>query len=69
MAMTVEEVANTLNAMLNNGEIDPDDELRILLPQYRNDMSYGVTIVVDDATVLHLEADTSSSEYFSTYSL
>lgn len=69
MAMTVEEVANTLNAMLNNGEINPDDELRILLPQHRSDMSYGVAIVVDDATVPHLEADTSSSEYFSTYSL
>ena len=69
MGMTAEEVANTLNAMLNNGEIDPDDELRILLPQYRTDMSYGIAIVVDDATVPHLEANTSSSEYFSKYSL
>ena len=69
MAMTTEEVANTLNAMIAGGEIDPDDELRILLPQHRNDMSYGVAIVVDDATVPHLEADTSSSEYFSKYSL
>lgn len=69
MAMTAEEVANTLNALIDSGEIDPDVELRILLPQYRNDISYGIAIVVDDATTPHLEADTSSSEYFSTYSL
>lgn len=66
MAMTVEEVANTLNAMIADGEIDADVELRILLPQLRNDMSYGIAIV-DDATVPHLEAD-ASSEYLSEYS-
>lgn len=69
MAMTVEEVANTLNAMIDNGEIDADVELRILLPQLRNDMSYSIAIIADDATVPHLEIDAYSSEYASEYGL
>ena len=67
MAMTVEQVINTLNAMIINDEISPENELRIMLPQYRNDMSYGIELIVDDAELPHLEADTSSSEYFSEY--
>lgn len=67
MAMTAGDVVNTLNTMIDNGEIEADDELRILLPQHRSDMSYGISIVVDDMAVPHLEADTSSSEYASTY--
>lgn len=67
MAMTVEQVINTLNAMIINDEINPEDELRIMLPQHRNDMSYSIKLIVDDAELPHLETDASSSEYFSKY--
>lgn len=67
MAMTVEEVARTLNLMIEHGEIDPDSELRILMPQYRNDLSYPVEIIHDETPVLYLEADVSAPEYFTEY--
>lgn len=67
MAMTVEELTTTLNALIDSGDIDADDEVRILLPQHRNDMSYSIELIVEDAKTPHLEIDTFSSEYFSEY--
>ena len=67
MAMTAEELTTTLNALIDSGDIDANNEVRILLPQHRNDLSYSIEVIVDDAALPHLEIDTSSSEYFSEY--
>ena len=67
MAMTAEELVTTLNALIDDGDIDANNEVRILLPQHRNDLSYSIEVIVDDAALPHLEIDTSSSEYFSEY--
>jgi mannitol/fructose-specific phosphotransferase system IIA component (Ntr-type) len=67
MAMTVENLANGLNYLIETGEVDPDAEIRVLLPQYRSHASYGIEVIIDDIAVPHLEIDTSSHENFSTY--
>lgn len=65
--MTVEELANGLNTLIENDEIDPDAEIRVLLPQYRSNASYGIGVIIDDIATPHLEIDTSSHENFNAY--
>lgn len=67
MAMTVEELATTLRFMIENDKVDPDEEIRVLLPQVRTDASYNIDVVIDDIEVPHLEINTDSFEYFSKF--
>lgn len=53
--MTVEELINELNYMVENGDVDPDDRAHIALIQYRSNLSYTIdTVELSDEGELHI---------------
>lgn len=53
--MTIAELIQELNYMVENGDVDPDDRAHIALIQSRTDLSYTVaTVELSDEGELHI---------------